>query len=133
MATKFVRGAGGCSAPASKDAEAALASLGRMQVKTTTTPALGADWREGTVMISHPNFTGLQMDLDTRGYTPARYVDKLEVRRGDKMMFRMEGGISISENPHVRFNYDATAGNALEVSASDTNGTKFMGSSAPGG
>ena len=34
MATKFVMGAGGCSAPASKDADAALASLGRMQVKT---------------------------------------------------------------------------------------------------
>jgi len=133
MATRFVRGAGGCSAPASKDAEEALASLGRMQVKTTATPALGADWREGTVMIRHPNFTGLQMDLDTRGYTPARYVDKLEVRRGDKVMLRMEGGISISENPHLRFNYDAAGGDALEVSASDTNGTKFAGSSAPGG
>ncbi|HWK38198.1 MAG TPA: quinoprotein dehydrogenase-associated SoxYZ-like carrier, partial [Hyphomicrobium sp.] len=133
MATKFVRGAGGCSAPASKDAEEALASLGRMQVKTAATPALGANWREGTVMIRHPNFTGLQMDLDTRGYTPARYVDKLEVRRGDKMVLRMEGGISISENPHLRFNYDGAEGDALEVSASDTNGAKFAGSSAPGG
>jgi len=133
MATRFVRGAGGCSAPASKDAEEALASLGRMQVKTTATSALGANWREGTVMIRHPNFTGLQMDLDTRGYTPARYVDKLEVRRGDKMVLRMEGGISISENPNLRFNYDGTGGDALEVLASDTNGAKFAGRTPPGG
>jgi len=48
-------------------------------------------------------------------------------------MLRMEGGISISENPHLRFNYDAAGGDALEVFASDTNGTKFAGSSAPGG
>ena len=35
------KGAGGCSAPASKDADAALASLGRMQVKTIAEPAHG--------------------------------------------------------------------------------------------
>ena len=34
MATRFVKAAGGCSAPALKDADDALAQLGRMQVKT---------------------------------------------------------------------------------------------------
>ncbi len=82
MATKFVRAAGGCSAPASKDADAALASLGRVVVKTIADTAREPSWREGIVMIRHPNFTGMQMDIVSRGYTPARYVDLVEVTRG---------------------------------------------------
>ncbi|MFN3623028.1 MAG: quinoprotein dehydrogenase-associated SoxYZ-like carrier [Hyphomicrobium sp.] len=133
MATRFVRGAGGCSAPASKDADEALASLGKMQVKTATSPAHGDRWREGIVMIRHPNFTGMQMDIVSRGYTPARYVDLLEVTRGGSLLLRMEGGISISENPNIRFNYDGSAGDALEVRAKDSDGTKFAGKSLPTG
>ncbi len=37
----------------------------------------------------------------------------------------MEGGISISEDPNIRFNYDATSGDALEVRATDSEGGKF--------
>ena len=77
MATKFVMAAGGCSAPASKDADAALASLGRMQVKSIAEPARGERWREGIVMIRHPNFTGMQMDIVSRGL----YAGALRRRR----------------------------------------------------
>jgi sulfur-oxidizing protein SoxY len=133
MATKFVRAAGGCSAPASKDADAALASLGRIQVKTIAEPAHGERWREGVVMIRHPNFTGMQMDIVSRGYTPARYVDVVEVARAGSLVLRMEGGISISEDPNIRFNYDAADGDALDVRATDTDGAKFAGKSLPSG
>jgi sulfur-oxidizing protein SoxY len=133
MATKFVRGAGGCSAPASKDADQALASLGKIQVKTLSDAAHGDRWREGIVMIRHPNFTGMQMDIVSRGYTPARYVDIIEVTRAGSLVWRMEGGISISEDPNIRFNFDAGDGEALEVRATDSNGTKFAGKSLPGG
>ncbi len=34
MATKFVKASGGCSAPAGKDVDEALANLGKMQIKT---------------------------------------------------------------------------------------------------
>ena len=133
MATKFVMGAGGCSAAASKDADAALASLGRMQVKSIAEPARGERWREGIVMIRHPNFTGMQMDIISRGYTPARYIDVVEVTRAGGLVLRMEGGISISEDPNIRFNYDAADGDALEVRATDTDGAKFAGKSLPSG
>jgi sulfur-oxidizing protein SoxY len=141
MAKIFVRGAGGCSAPASKDADEALANLGKMQVKSLANQTFGPNWRDGLVMIRHPNFTGMQMDPDTRGYTPARFVDKLEVRRGsdpsatgtDDLILSMEGGISISENPSLRFNYDAAGDEALFVRASDTQGTSFSGRSQPSG
>jgi sulfur-oxidizing protein SoxY len=133
MATKFVRGAGGCSAPASKDADAALASLGKMQVKTIANSSMGEHWREAVVMIRHPNFTGMQMDPVSRGYTPARFVNDLAVSRGAAAVLRMEGGISISENPNLRFNYDAGSDDALEVRAADTDGTVFTGRSRPSG
>jgi sulfur-oxidizing protein SoxY len=133
MATKFVRAAGGCSAPASKDADQALANLGKMQVKTLANAVHGERWREGIVMIRHPNFTGMQMDIVSRGYAPARYIDLLEVTRAGSLVLRMEGGISISEDPNLRFNYDGGDGDGLEVRATDSDGTKFAGKSMAGG
>jgi sulfur-oxidizing protein SoxY len=126
-------GAGGCSATSSKDTDEALAHLGKIQVKSIADSAHGPLWREGVIMIRHPNFTGMQMDLETRGYTPARYVDLVEVTRGNRLVLRMEGGISISEDPNLRFTYDASDGDALDVRAKDSDGTKFAGKSLPTG
>jgi sulfur-oxidizing protein SoxY len=133
MATKFVRGAGGCSAPASKDAEAALADLGKMQVKVLKEAAMGPAWREAIVMIHHPNFTGMQMDPISRGYTPARFVNLVEIRRGAAVLLSMEGGISISENPNIRFTYDAAGDDGLEIDARDNVGGVFKARSTPSG
>ena len=133
MATAFVRGAGGCSAPASKDMDEALASLGKMQVKAVANPAMDKSWREGIVMIRHPNFTGMQMDPISRGYTPARFISNMSVKRGGALVLSMQGGISISEDPNVRFNYDAASDDTLDVQAADTDGAKFNGRSTPSG
>jgi sulfur-oxidizing protein SoxY len=84
-------------------------------------------------MIHHPNFTGMQMDPVSRGYTPARFVNDVEVRRGSAVVLRMEGGISISEDPNIRFNYDAASDDALEVRAADTDGAVFTARSLPSG
>lgn len=128
MLTKFVAGAGGCSAPASKDPDEALASMGKVQVKAGSSSHHGEAWRDGTVMIRHPNFTGMQMDAKRRALTPARYVDKVDVHLGDKLLFSMTGGISISENPHLRFTYGVAAvADRLSVAASDTEQKSFSG------
>lgn len=125
MSARYVIGAGGCSAAPSKDAEAALADLGRIDIRTAEAEARGPAWRETRVMIRHPNFTGLQMDPISRGYVPARFVNTLEVATGGKLLFRMEGGISISENPHFRFSYGTAGDEAVEVKATDTTGAEF--------
>lgn len=125
MSTRFVVGAGGCSAAPTKDREAALAELGRIEIRTTSADARGPAWRETRVMIRHPNFTGLQMDPDTRGYVPARFVNDLAVSSGGKLLFRMEGGISISENPHLRISYGVTGADTVQVTAKDTQGAEF--------
>jgi sulfur-oxidizing protein SoxY len=131
MATKFVKASGGCSAPAGKDMDEALANLGKMQIKTfDKADAQTPGSREAQVMIRHPNYTGMQMDQLTREYTPAKFVQELEVKRGGELVFRMEGGISISENPHFRFTYAPASDDTLEVMAKDTDGKVFTTTSA---
>lgn len=127
MIAKFVAGAGGCSALPSKDADEAMASLGKVRVKANRSTVHDPDWREGVVMVRHPNFTGLQMNPKTGSFTPARFVDKLEIKRGQKLLLSVSGGISLSEDPNLRIIY-AAAGNArLTVSGSDNEGTRFGG------
>jgi sulfur-oxidizing protein SoxY len=131
MATKFVKASGGCSAPAGKDVDEALASMGKIQIRTfgegaPRTPGT----REAQVMIRHPNFTGMQMDQLTRQYTPAKFVQELEVKRGGELVFRMEGGISISENPNFRFTFAPAGDDTIEVTAKDTDGRVFTATSA---
>jgi sulfur-oxidizing protein SoxY len=131
MATKFVKASGGCSAPAGKDMDEALANLGKMQIKTFDhAGAQTPEAREAQVMVRHPNYTGMQMDQLTREYTPAKFVQELEVKRGGELVFRMDGGISISENPHFRFTYAPAADETLEVTAKDTDGKVFTATSA---
>jgi sulfur-oxidizing protein SoxY len=133
MATKFVKASGGCSAPADKDMDAALANMGKMRIRTfedAKGAAQSAGTREAQVMIRHPNFTGMQMDQVTRQYTPARFVQDLQVKRGNDLIFSMEGGISISENPNFRFTYVPGDDNTIEVTAKDTDGKVFTATSA---
>lgn len=133
MISKFISGAGGCSAPASKDASQALAELGKMRISVRKDEVRGAIWRQAQVMIRHPNYTGMQMNSSSGSYTPARFVDQMEVRRGGKSVFRMTGGISISENPHITFTYGSDADEPIDVVATDTNGARFSGSSSGSG
>ncbi|WP_439542503.1 quinoprotein dehydrogenase-associated SoxYZ-like carrier [Hyphomicrobium sp.] len=133
MATRFVAGAGGCSAIPSKDMEAALAGLGRIDIKTLSEPLRGDAWRETQVKIKHPNFTGMQMDPISRGFVPARFVNDLEIKNAGTLLFRMEGGISISENPNFRFSYGARPGDVIEVNARDNDGGEFSNRPAKSG
>jgi sulfur-oxidizing protein SoxY len=124
MSARFVSGAGGCSAAPSKDPEAALVGLGKIDIKAKSEPARGDSFREAQVMIRHPNFTGLQLDPISRGYVPARFVNDLSVMSAGRLLLRMEGGISISENPHLRVSYSGGDA-AIEVEAKDTEGLVF--------
>jgi sulfur-oxidizing protein SoxY len=81
--------------------------------------------REAQIMIRHPNYSGLQRDQITQLFIPAHFIDQLEVWQGDDMLFSMEGGISISENPVFRFGYNDNGAPALTVKASDTDGNTW--------
>lgn len=126
MTRAFVKASGGCSAPASRDFEEAQKSLGKMRIKTTAAGKSGM----AEVAIRHPNVSGLAIDQLSGGYPPARFISKLSVSDGDKLIFSMEGGISISEDPHFRFTYGGNEEDVVGVSAEDSIGTRFSGRSA---
>lgn len=132
MATKYVKAAGGCSAPALKDAEEALAQLGKMKLRLHSenqSPMM----QEAQVMIRHPNYSGMQMNQLTGLYIPAKYVQSMEVKHGDEIIFTMDGGISLSENPNIRFTYATGGDNDILVTAKDTDGSVFTVRQSPKG
>lgn len=117
MAGRFVKASGGCSAPAGKDMAAMKDVMGQMRWKTAE-----EDGRTiGTLMIRHPNFSGLQRDQVTLLNIPAHFIDKLEVRQGDDLLFTMQAGISVSEDPVFRFAYRPN-GQPITVHVEDTDG-----------
>jgi sulfur-oxidizing protein SoxY len=118
MAKAYVKSAGGCSAPALKDPAEAKAHLGEMRFR------MFADRGDAQVQVRHPNYSGLQMDQVTRLYTPAWFIERLDVRQGEKMLFALEGGISISEDPTIRFSY-TSAGEPVTIDAKDNEGRVF--------
>lgn len=132
MTTKFVKAAGGCSAPALKDADDAIAQIGKMQVKLFEAADAGKG-AEAQVMIKHPNYSGMQMNQLTGLYIPAKYVRELVVKRGGEEVFRMEGGISLSEDPNIRFSYAEGGDGVIEAQATDTDGKVFTAKSAAKG
>lgn len=127
MVKTYVKASGGCSAPAAKNPEEAKGRLGQIRYRQFTKPddsANGAT-RDAQVMIGHPNNSGLQMDQVTQLYVPAFYVDRLQLWQDDSAILAMEGGISISEDPNVRFTYVANGAKIFRVEAKDTDGHVF--------
>lgn len=126
MEGRFVRASGGCSAPATKDAALALAAMGKMRLKMFgDAPLMSNARREAQIMLRHPNYSGLQRDQVTQLFIGAHFIDKFEVFQGDEMLFTVEGGISISENPVFRFDYTDNGSTSFRVRAEDTDGNVF--------
>jgi sulfur-oxidizing protein SoxY len=124
----FVKASGGCSAPAAKNLEEAKAKIGQMRFRQFASPAEGpsSGAREAQVMIGHPNNSGLQMDQVTQLYVPAFFINELRVSQDDGLVLAMEGGISISEDPNIRFTYVPSGAKSIHVEAKDTEGHVFQ-------
>lgn len=126
MATKFVKAAGGCSAPALKDQEAAVARLGKMKFKQTAGEA-GEPLR-AQLLISHPNYSGLQMNQLTRHYIPAHFVQDIKVTYEGEPVLTVEGAISLSEDPSIHFNFLPEGSGEMSVWVRDSDNMVFEGS-----
>jgi len=124
MATRYVKAAGGCSAPAGRDAAGAQANLGKMRLSF---PQMLQPGRPSLVqlMLSHPNESGLAMDQLTRLYAPAHFVSSLDVRFQGEPVLSAELNFSISENPHFRFYFVPGAQGLLEARVTDTQDRVF--------
>jgi sulfur-oxidizing protein SoxY len=131
MSRRFVKASGGCSAPASSDADAAREELGRMKFlvrhegaeenssKAEGKPALAQ------LMIRHPNRSGLQMDQVTRQYAPAEFVKEVKVSFEGEQIFQAETSFAVSENPSFRFYFAPQQEGSVTAVVTDTEGREF--------
>jgi sulfur-oxidizing protein SoxY len=119
----FVKASGGCSAPASSNADATRSMLGQMKFRSfrPETAALP----EAQIMLRHPQNSGLQMDQLTRLYIPPFFIENLKIWQGDDLVVAMDGGIAISEDPNIRFNYRPNGAAKFRVEAVDTSKKLF--------
>jgi sulfur-oxidizing protein SoxY len=123
---RFIKAAGGCSAPALKDKEAAMARLGKMQLKPMT-PFTPGQPNEVQLLVSHPNYTGLQIDQLTRYWIPPDYVRSIKVTYAGAPVLEVEGDIAISEDPSIRFSFVPEGPGAMAVEVEDSKGRRFEG------
>jgi sulfur-oxidizing protein SoxY len=127
MVKTFVKASGGCSAPAAKNVEEAKARLGKMRYRQFARPESPASGvREAQVMIGHPNNSGLQRDQVTLLYIPPFFVSELRLWQDDSPVLAMEAGISLSEDPNIRFTYASKDAKLFRAEAKDTQGHVFQ-------
>ena len=123
-AAVFVKASGGCSAPMGMSDEEAMKGMGEMRMRFAGEPASGKPV-EATLMVRHPNFSGMQMNQVTRDYTPARYINKLSVSESDANVFTLDGDISIASNPVIGFRFLPQGKGPVKVVASDNQGGRW--------
>ena len=128
MIKTYVKASGGCSAPAAKNAEEAKNRLGQMKyrefAKDDQSPTNGT--REAQIMIGHPNNSGLQRDQLTLLYIPAFFINELHLWQDNSPVLSVESGISISEDPNIRFTYVSNGAKLFRAEARDTAGHVFQ-------
>ncbi len=124
--SRFVKAAGGCSAPSTKDPLLAAARLGRMKARLEGDAPL-AEGRPATVqlLISHPNNNGMQVDQLSHNFIPARFIQDIDVRYGDQLIFKVDTDISLSEDPVITFGFVPRGAGPLRVRMLDSKRAVF--------
>ncbi len=100
--TKFVKASGGCSAPMGMSDEEAMKGMGEMRLHLAGDVSANKPV-DATLMIRHPNFNGMQMNQVTRQYTPARYIQNVDVSFANQQVFNLDTDISLASNPVITF------------------------------
>jgi sulfur-oxidizing protein SoxY len=110
-------GVGACAAPPGTDTAVAMETLGEMELSADAPETL-------RLSVSHPSYSGMQMNQVTLLYTPARFIERLELWADTAPLFTVTGSISLSENP--QFTFDRPLGaQSLRVRMIDTEGAVF--------
>ncbi len=123
MVQNFVKAAGGCSAPSLADMDTVMTRLGKMKMKFLDT-GLKGEVNKAKLVISHPNFSGLQFNQLTRTEIPAHFVDSVSITQDESKILEVTPDISLSEDPNITFHY-MNSGGPLNVIVTDSDGGKF--------
>jgi sulfur-oxidizing protein SoxY len=125
-AERFVKAAGGCSSPSLKDPQVAMSRLGQMRVRLLRNmPPVAGKTTVAELLISHPNNNGMQVDQLTHNFIPARFIQDVDVRYGDQLVFKLDADISLSEDPVITFGFMPAGAGPLHVEMQDSTRAVF--------
>ena len=125
MNANFVKAAGGCSAPSLADMDAVMARLGKMKMKFFETGNSNS-LSKAQLLISHPNYSGLQFNQLTRAEIPAHFVNYIKIEQNDELILEAYPDISLSEDPAITFHFQ-DSGSPLKVTVDDSEGNNYAG------
>ena len=131
MNANYVKAAGGCSAPSLADMDSVMARLGKMTMNFIETGSIG-DVNRAKLLISHPNYSGLQFNQLTRSEIPAHFVNIIEIFQDGELILSAAPDISLSEDPAITFHY-INSGGKIQVNVIDSEGLNFSNKYDPSG
>lgn len=125
----YVKAAGGCSSPSSKDPREAAARLGQMRLRVDAATDGGAEVAH--LLLSHPNNNGMQVDQVSHNFIPPRYIQDIEVHEGDELALSVDADISMSEDPEITFGLKRHGSSPMRVDMTDSTKAEFHKEFAP--
>jgi sulfur-oxidizing protein SoxY len=125
-AERYVKAAGGCSAPAMKNPEQAMARLGKMKMNLPQSLPVGTPVT-AQLLVSHPNHSGMQFDQISRTYVPPYFVKSIKVSYAGQPVMDVETDISLSEDPSLHFTFVPKAAGELDVQVLDSKDDVYTG------
>jgi sulfur-oxidizing protein SoxY len=126
MSSALVKASGGCAAAPLHEEGDRSAHPGTLLVRVQN-DSVRDEPNRAQIIITHPNTTGLQVD-PLKGYPiPAHFITTVSVRYDGRDILRAETGISISEDPTLRFYYVPRGPGTLTVDVSDSRGMVLTG------
>lgn len=122
VASRYVKAAGGCSAPVTGQSPEIMARIGAIQLRRTR--PLDGTALPSQLLISHPNYNGMQMGNNS-SMIPARYLETVSVKTGGVTVFDLDSSISLSEDPAISFTYTPAGDGSVDIAARDSTGAVF--------
>ncbi|MBI3526526.1 MAG: quinoprotein dehydrogenase-associated SoxYZ-like carrier [Betaproteobacteria bacterium] len=121
MSQRWVKAAGGCSAPNGKKLSESL--LGKMKLRFDDEAITYHKPNLVQLMIRHPNESPLAADF-VEGQVP-QFVRSVKVTFGGKPVLDAEVDFSLSDNPNFRFFFTPEEKGELKIEVEDTHDRKF--------
>jgi sulfur-oxidizing protein SoxY len=121
MAQRWVKAAGGCSAPNGKKLSESL--LGKMKVRFDDETITYHRPNLVQLMIRHPNESPLAANFDATQIP--QFVRSVKVTYGGKPVMQAEVDFSLSDNPNFRFFFTPEEKGLLDIEVEDTHDRRF--------
>lgn len=124
VASDFVRASGGCDTPPRVDTKALTQTMGRMNLRLPGGTRLG-ELSAADLLITHPNFNGMQVGNTAGEYLPMRLVQRIEVSYANDPILMIDGHLSLSQDPKFRFYYVPEKAGEFTARVIDSDNTEF--------